>query len=307
MKLSTFEISRIKALHYLLEEAHVGRAAQHLRITPAAASNALRRLREDFGDPLLIRHGRGLVRTRLGNELRGPTREVVEAAKRLLSATRTFDPGTFRGEVLISMSDHVAAVLLPEIDRIARRIAPHATLTVAAIPEDVPAWLERNAGVLVGPVGGFAAAEASDRLLIEPFYEDHYVTALRSGHAFETRAWDAPAYAGIDHILVTPRGRSQFSDIDRRLDELGLSRRIARIVPSFTLALALVADSDLITTLPALYARRVPLSGITLRRTPVDTSPLAMGLLVHPAHAEDAVTRFTKEVLRGALQSITAA
>ena len=77
MNVSTFDFNHVKALHFLLEESHVGRAAARLGITAAATSNALRRLRDELGDPLLVKKGRGLVRTRLGEELRGPAREVV--------------------------------------------------------------------------------------------------------------------------------------------------------------------------------------------------------------------------------------
>lgn len=48
MKGSSFELNHTRALHHLLEEAHVARAARKLGITPAAASNALRRLRADL-------------------------------------------------------------------------------------------------------------------------------------------------------------------------------------------------------------------------------------------------------------------
>ena len=74
MKVSQFDLNHGRALHQLLEEAHVARAAKGLGITPAAASNALRRLREEFEDPLLVRQGRTLVRTPLAEALRRPTR-----------------------------------------------------------------------------------------------------------------------------------------------------------------------------------------------------------------------------------------
>lgn len=301
MKLSTFDISRIKALYHLLAEAHVGRAAGHLGITPAAASNALRRLREDFGDPLLVRNGRGLVRTRIGNELLAPARHVMEASEQLLHAARPFEPAGFSGQLPIAMAEHVAAVLLPEIDRLARARTPHAQLMISAIPEAVSDWVERTGGVLVGPVGAFAAAVEGDKLSIEPLYEDHYVVALRSGHAFAARDLDVDSYAALDHVLVTPRGRTQRSDIDEQLAERGLERRIARVLPSFTLALPLVAQSDFITTVPRLYARRMSHQGMVVRNLPLATPPLAMGMIVHPAHRADAAVLFTKQLLKDAL------
>jgi hypothetical protein len=77
MNVSAFDLNHVRALYFLLEEAHVARAARRLGITPAAASNALRRLRSDFDDELLVRTGRTLVRTPLAEQLRGPAREVL--------------------------------------------------------------------------------------------------------------------------------------------------------------------------------------------------------------------------------------
>ena len=47
----------------LLEECHVTRAAKRSFLSQSAMSRALERLRDMFGDPLLVRNGRGYERT----------------------------------------------------------------------------------------------------------------------------------------------------------------------------------------------------------------------------------------------------
>ncbi|MBV9078108.1 MAG: LysR family transcriptional regulator [Methylobacteriaceae bacterium] len=301
MNLSGFDLGRVTALHLLLEEAHVGRAAGRLGITPAAASNALRRLREDFRDPLLVQRGRGVVRTRVGEALREPARAVIAAAEALLAASRPFDPSTFAGPLAIALAEHVAASLLPELDRLARERAPHAQLAIAPIPDDPAAWLERTRGVLVGPMGPFAAATEADGLTSEPLYRDRYVVACRAAHPASGRRWNAATYAGLEHVLVLPRGRTARSGIDERLAAKGLSRRVVRIVPSFTLALELVKRSDAITTMPEFYARHARLDAIVLRELPFRSPMLDMAAIVHPAHERDEAIRFVKDLLRAAL------
>lgn len=299
MKVSAFDLNHVKALHFLLEEAHVGRAARHLGITPAAASNALRRLRDELGDGLLVKSGRGLVRTRLGEDLRGPARDVVAAAEQVLRVALPFHPNTFKGEP-IALAEHVAALLVPELDRLARARAPMAKLSITSVPLAVTDWLERTGGVLISPSGTFAAASAADRLSMEPFYEDRYVCVLRRGHPLERRRWNAHTYAAQEHVVVTPRGRSQRSDVDEQLDERGLSRRVVRVLPSFTLALSLVARSDLLTTMPTRCARTMLHGGLRMREVPLPLRPLAMNLVVHPAHANDGRVQFAKQLLRDA-------
>lgn len=302
MKVSAQDLNRLKALHVLLEEANVGRAAQRLRITPAAASNALRRLREEFADPLLFRQGRGLVRTRLGEELRAPARDVVAAAERLVEIARPFTANAFAGSLPIALAEHVAAWLLPALDGLAGERAPRATLAISAIPLEVSDWLEQSGGVLVGPAGAFAAVTAGDRLSAEAFYEDRYVCVMRRGHPAETRRWSAATYAGQDHVVVLPRGRTPHSDVDEQLQARGLSRHVSRLVPSFSLALSLVETTDLITTMPARCVPQVPLDRVTIREVPLRLRPLAMRIVTHPAHEGDGRTRFIKELLRAALK-----
>lgn len=303
MKVSAFDLDRAKVLHVLLEEAHVARAAALLGITPAAASNALRRLREEFGDALLVKKGRGLVRTRLGEELRAPAFDVVASAERLLQAAKPFRASEFKGQLPIALAEHVAAMLLPRLDRLARARAPGATLAIAAIPVGVSDWLEQTGGVLVGPVGAFAAISPGDALRSEAFYDERYACVMRRGHPDQARRWNAADYARQGHVLVTPRGRSQHSDVDQYLAARGLSRRIARIVPSFTLALPLVANSDLITTMPSRYARQISEDTFKVRKLPFPLPALAMKIVVHPAHESDGRTDFIKQLLRAALQA----
>src|ERR1700760_3914754 len=102
MKGSSFDLNHARALHYLLDEAHVTRAARKLGITPAAASNALHRLRSDFGDPLLVRSGRTLARTPRAVELRAPAKEVMAAAARLFERGAPFDPATASWEIILT-------------------------------------------------------------------------------------------------------------------------------------------------------------------------------------------------------------
>lgn len=306
MKLSSFDLNQVKALHHLLEEASVSRAATHLRVTPAAASNALRRLRDALGDPLLVKQGRGLVRTRLGEELRSPARDVVSSAERLLGQAQPFSPARYAGSLPVAMAEHVAAMLLPTLDMQLRREAPHASLNIAPVPEDAEAWLLRSAGVLVGPTGAAGVPLREGAMQAEPFYVDRYVCMLRRGHPATAKRWSAASYASLEHVLVTPRGASMASAIDDQLARLSLQRRVHRTVPSFTLALSIVSRSDHVTSMPERCARAADLRHLTMKQLPLPPTPIAMHLLTHAAHARDGRVLLLKRVLHAALAALGA-
>lgn len=301
MNVSNFDFNRAKTLHFLLEQAHVGRAAAELGITAAAASNALRRLREDFGDPLLVKQGRGLVRTRVGEALRGPARDVVSATQTLLQAAKPFAPLTFTGDLPIALADHVAAILLSPLDRLVRERAPSAKLMVSPIPLDIADWLKRSGGVLVGPAGAFAATQAGDQLLTDDYYLERYVCVMRIGHPLAREPLTVERYAEQGHVLVLPRGLTAQSAIDVFLGSRGLSRRVVRTVPSFHLAMPLVLQSDLITAMPERNARLLASADLAIKDMPVDAPPLAMKLIRHPAHRTDGRTSFITKLLADAM------
>lgn len=280
----------------------MGRAAARLGITAAAASNALRRLREDLSDPLLVKRGRGLVRTRLGEELRRSARDVMTSVETLLRTAKPFEALPYAGDIPIALAEHVAAMLLPELDRLARDRAPRATLMVSSIPLEIGDWLKKSGGVLVGPEGPFAATMAGDNLVSEEYYSERYVCVMRRAHPLARRNLSVEAYADQTHVLVAPRGRTARSDIDAILDAKGLSRRVARTVPSFQLAIPIVVQSDLITTMPERTSHQLSHKELTVKELPLKAVRLPMKLISHPAHQADGRTRFIKRLLIDALE-----
>lgn len=62
MNLERVDLNLLIYLDVLLREKNVTRAAEQLGVTQPAMSNILRRLRNLFNDPLLIRSSEGMTR-----------------------------------------------------------------------------------------------------------------------------------------------------------------------------------------------------------------------------------------------------
>ena len=67
--LRNVDLNLLHALYALLEERHVSHAAKRSFLSQPAMSRALDRLRETFGDPLLVRTGRVYERTPRGDPI----------------------------------------------------------------------------------------------------------------------------------------------------------------------------------------------------------------------------------------------
>src|SRR5437660_12883876 len=78
--LRNVDLNLLHALHALLEEQHVTRAAKRCFLSQPAMSRALDRLRETFGDPLLVRTGRVYERTVRGARV---LRELASIMRRI--------------------------------------------------------------------------------------------------------------------------------------------------------------------------------------------------------------------------------
>jgi DNA-binding transcriptional LysR family regulator len=93
------------------------------------------------------------------------------------------------------------------------------------------------------PIGALPSRYA-ERLL----FEEDFVVAMRKGHPL-ARALNLTAYVKAQHLLVSAIGDA-LGIVDIRLAEQGHSRRVTLTVPNFMMALAQLAESDLIATLP---------------------------------------------------------
>src|SRR3954464_4137486 len=128
MQLSGIDANLLVALHALLDERSVVRAARRLALSPSATSHALARLRELLGDALLVRAGRQLVLTARGEALLVPLGRLIAEMETILRATAPLEPTTLRRAFRVATTDHVQFVLLRRLDALLRREAPKVDL-----------------------------------------------------------------------------------------------------------------------------------------------------------------------------------
>jgi DNA-binding transcriptional LysR family regulator len=124
MKLRNLDLNLLVIVDALLDEAHVGRAAQRLGLSQPAASNALARARGLFGDPLLVRAPpNGLRRTARADALREPLRAALAELAVIVCAGPP-DLAELRGAVRIVASDVPAAAIGTDLVAELARRAP---------------------------------------------------------------------------------------------------------------------------------------------------------------------------------------
>src|SRR4051812_4555036 len=94
MRFERLDLNLLVAFDALIEDRSVSMAAKRLFLSQPALSGALNRLRDFFGDELLVPSGRQMIPTPKAEELRGPVREALMLIRSRITTPSTFDPAT---------------------------------------------------------------------------------------------------------------------------------------------------------------------------------------------------------------------
>lgn len=264
--LSRADLNLLVLFDIVFEERHVGRAAGRLRLSPSAISHGLGRLRRLFGDPLFLRTPKGVVPTARAMELAAPISDILAGVRRVVSTAAPFDAFTSRRRFTIGAPDGVSAVFLAPLLAKLSRSAPGVDISVRQLlpapGETAPerAWTFAF-GDLEARAMDIAVIPSDDipvRFHQRTLYEEDFVIAMRAGHPFACDP-SLARFCDMQHLVVSLTGDPQ-GFVDLHLKQQGLSRRIALTVPNFSFALAVLAETDLISALPrrlvAMHARR---------------------------------------------------
>ncbi len=91
MKVNRIDLNLLVYLDALLRERNVTQAANQLNLSQPAMSNGLRRLRELFNDPLLVRTSEGMTPTERALELEPVVRDVLSKIDQAVQPRGDFD------------------------------------------------------------------------------------------------------------------------------------------------------------------------------------------------------------------------
>jgi len=266
MNLAAVDMNLLVLLEALLDEAHVRRAGERAGLSQPAASHALARLRDLFGDPLLVRVGKTMVRTPRAEALRKPLAQFVTSAQAVLR-TDTFDPRTGTRTFRFMLADLVSHLMMPLLLSRLARTAPG--IRVEIIPWRGPALLTDRT---LGGIDFFITTFNRDfpGFSRSPLYEDKDTLAVRAGHPGRRALSTMKGFHASQHVSVVGAGEDR-DELDEWLDKVRLVRNVAVAAPSHLTALRIAAATDYVAFVPRRFAaaRKAEL-GLALVRPPID-------------------------------------
>jgi LysR family transcriptional regulator, transcriptional activator of nodD3 and syrA len=292
--LSAIDLNLLVVLRALLSERHVTRAAARVGLSQSATSHALSRLRELYGDALLVRSGRTLTLTPRAARLLPALERGLGDLETSLAAEPEFDPSSARRTFTIGMADYMQALIVgPLLRQLATR-APGIDLTVVVFP-NLRELVESGAIDLALGISGPELRPWRQ----EPLFEEGFVCMVRRDHPRIKKAPSLEKYLAQRHVVVAPTGTAG-SFVDTLLAARGLERRIALRVTNFLIAPVVVCETDLINTMPTRLARQLAKTyPLRLFPAPLELAPFEHCMFWHPRLEQDPAQRWLREFVAG--------
>jgi len=216
-----FDWNRMRAFLATAEEGSLTAAARSLGLTQPTLSRQISALEEELGLMLFERVGRGLELTAAGREMQHHVRDMGAAADRVALAALG-QSQSIEGEVRITASDLMSAVLLPRAISRIKTLAPNLVIDVIAA-NDVRDLMRREADIAVRHV----RPEHPDlvaRLICEAngyFYASKDYLAAR-GHPQSPRDLDQHDFISMGDVSRMIDHLSHIGiDLDRRQFQVG--------------------------------------------------------------------------------------
>jgi DNA-binding transcriptional LysR family regulator len=295
--LRRLDLNLLVTLDVLLSEHNVTRAARRLNFSQPSISVHLAKLRDIFGDPLLLPGPRGMKPTARAEELREPLRQALAALGRAVSPAQPFEPSNADQTWRVAATDYgESTILLPALSGL-RALAPGTRL---AVLEMNPARIARQAEQ--GEIDlAFHTTEGSPPgMRRRTLFVERYVLAGRADHPRLKRKPTLKQYCALEHVLVSSDGGGFHGVTDAALAQVGLSRRVALSVPHFLFMVSVLQSTDLVAMLPGRLVRGNP--ALKVVEPPVDVPGYEMAMLWHERSHRDPAHQWLREHIQQSAQ-----
>ena len=256
MNIEHIDLNLLVYLDVLLRERNVTRAAGYLGISQPAMSNGLRRLRETFNDPILVRTTEGMLPTDRALAMQPMLRQALATIEQGVLAANEFDPASSDRVFRIMTSDYGEATLFPQVlDRVMEE-APNVVLDILT-PSDL-GYLDVEQGQVDLVINRFDSMPQSFHQIT--LWRDTFSCLLSVDHPIAD-SFTLQNYLASHHVWVnktgmgsgvglTPQDTKRLGWVDAALNKVGKQRHITVFTRHYQSASLLAQQKNLVVTIP---------------------------------------------------------
>ena len=307
MQLSHFDLNLLRSLDALLQKRNVTHAAEAMCVTQQAMSGSLKRLRQHFGDDLLIRVGRHLELTPLAKALEVPIRETLLHIQATLDITPGFDPALLKRNFKISMTDYAAVVVLPWLLRRVMASSPSVTIDIESFNADSFGKLERGEldfCLYAGNKHLYGNRKPSPRIKSALLFRDDFVCVVDETHFPCGSELTRERYTEARHNVVK-FGPNVMTLVERGWLQQHFYPNIVASAPSFTSLIFMVPGTPLVATAQRRLARSlVAALNLSVFEAPVKIPHVEECLAWHSREELDPAHNYLRELIVDAAKGV---
>ena len=279
-------------------------AANQLTLSQPAMSNGLRRLRELFNDPLLVRTSEGMTPTERALELEPVVREVLSKIDQAVQPRGDFEAGTAQRVFRIMASDYAESTLFPSVLGKLRTLAPGLTLDIMT-PSDV-SFLDVERGKVDMVINRFDSMPQSFHQI--HLWDDSFTCVLSpenpvlndftlENYLQANHVWVSKTGMGVG-VGVDPSDVQRLGWVDAALNRLGKKRQIRVFTRHYQAAMTLAEQNDLIVTLPTRAAQlKLNNPRVVLREPPLEIPPLELKMAWSPLLQHNPANKWLRKLI----------
>ncbi|MDX3906029.1 MAG: LysR family transcriptional regulator [Pigmentiphaga sp.] len=273
-------------------------AAHAMGTSQPTISHSLNRLRQLLDDPLFVRVNNEMQPTPRAIVVSGPIRQMLEMLESQVLGTPHFDPATSTREIRFCMTDIGEMYYMPRILKLMDAIAPNMTFKVVSLTPD--RLEEAMACGEVDLAMGYFPDLTKDNYYQQQLSTSSFVCIARTGNPHVGRKLTLARYLEAPHISAHTALRSM-EVLERSRQAAGAPQpRIRLCVPHFIALLGIVAQTDLLATVPLEVARTLAPRNVRIHPLPFHSPVFPLRQHWHKRYHHDALNRW----LRAAMQSL---
>ncbi len=308
MNINKIDLNLLIYLDVLLREKNVTRAANQLNITQPAMSNGLKRLRNLFNDPILVRTSDGMAPTERSQALAPVIRKILLELEEALQSEDNFNPATSDRVFRLMASDYAASTLVPKLLSNLSKIAPNISIDIMT-PSDIN-FHDVEAGKVDMAINRFE--ELPQSFHQKTLWHDNFTCLMASDNPMVKR-FGLQNYLRAKHIWVSktgfgvgvgmdPKDVQKLGWVDEALANIGEKRDIRVFTRNYNVAIQLALEDQLIATLPSKAAARfITAPRFTLLEPPFDIPEIELKMIWSPLlHHDASHIWFRQKVLEAA-------
>jgi DNA-binding transcriptional LysR family regulator len=297
MRFNRLDLNLLIGLDVLLDECSITRAARRLCLSQSAASGILARLREYFGDELLVQSGRRMVPTPLALSMKEPVRDILVRIQRTVETAVEFSPEATSRHFRVVASDYVSAVVMTHLAAHIGKVAPFVTMEILQPTERSMAQMERGEiDILLMPERYLSRSHPSEML-----FSDRFSCIAWQGNTDVGESLSQDDYLRLGHVATAFGSHQQFAFEEEFFRRIGLNRRIEVVCATFNLLPQFVIGTRRVATLQHQLAQQLArYYPIRVLEPPVAIPRIVECMQWHPSNQHDPAHSWLRSMLRHA-------